>query len=79
MGRVGAVLTPVVTRLIGMDGILGGVQGAAMTTRGVFGAAMTSRGVLGEAMTRGMPGAAMANTGGLPGTAMTTCGMPGDG
>ena len=79
VGRVGAVLTPVVTGLIGVDCIIGGVLGAAVTTRGVFGAAMTSRGVLGEAMTRGMPGAAMANTRGVPGTAMTTCGMPGDG
>ena len=79
MGRVGAVLAPVVTALIGVDGMVGGVLGAAMVTRGVFGAAMTIRGVLGAAKTRGMPGAAMANTRGVPGTAMTTCGMLGDG
>ena len=59
-----AVLTPVVTGLIG----------AAMAR----GAAMTTRGVLGAAMARGMPGAAMTlTTGGVPGTAMTTGGVPG--
>ena len=79
VGRVGAVLKPLVTTLIGVHGMIGGVLGAAMVTRGVFGAAMTIRGVLGAAMTRGMLGAAMANTRGVPGTAMTTCGMPGDG
>ena len=63
-----AVLTPVVTGLIGVGGRIGGVLGAAMTTRGVLGAAMA----------RGMPGAAMTlTTGGVPGTAMTTGGVPG--
>ena len=53
-----AVLTPVVTGLIGVGGRIGGVLGAAMTTRGVLGAAMA----------RGMPGAAMTlTTGGVPG------------
>ena len=62
-----AVLTPVVTGLIGVGGRIGGVLGAAMTTRGVLGAAMA----------RGMPGAAMTLTiGGVPGTAMTTGGVP---
>ena len=66
VGMIGAVavLTPVVTGLIG----------AAMAR----GAAMTTRGVLGAAMARGMPGAAMTlTTGGVPGTAMTTGGGPG--
>ena len=63
-----AVLTPVVTGLIGVGGRIGGVLGAAMPTRGVLGAAMA----------RGMPGAAMTlTTGGVPGTAMTTGGVPG--
>ena len=63
-----AVLTPVVTGLIGVGGRIGGVLGAAMPTRGVLGAAMA----------RGMPGAAMTLTiGGVPGTAMTTGGVPG--
>ena len=53
-----AVLTPVVTGLIGVGGRIGGVLGAAMPTRGVLGAAMA----------RGMPGAAMSlTTGGVPG------------
>ena len=68
MGMIGAVavLTPVVTGLIGVGGRIGGVLGAAMTTRGVFGM-----------MARGMPGAAMTlTTGGVPGTAMTTGGVP---
>ena len=70
VGMIGAVavLTPVVTGLIGVGGRIGGVLGAAMTTRGVLGAAMA----------RGMPGAAMTlTTGGVPGTAMTTGGVPG--
>ena len=70
VGMIGAVavLTPVVTGLIGVGGRIGGVLGAAMTTRGVLGAAMA----------RGMPGAAMTLTiGGVPGTAMTTGGVPG--
>ena len=72
-----AVLTPVVTGLIGVGGRIGQVLGAAMPTRGVLGAAMA----------RGMPGAAMTlttggvlgtdmTTGGVPGTAMTTGGVP---
>ena len=70
MGRVGAVavLTPVVTGLMGVDGRIGGALGAQVTHRGVVGAAMA----------RGMPGAAMAfTTVGVPGTAMTTGGVPG--
>ena len=63
MGTIGAVavLTPVVTGLIGVGvgGRIGGVLGAAMPTRGVLGAAMA----------RGMPGAAMT-TGGVLGAAM---------
>ena len=60
-----AVLTPVVTGLLGVGGRIGGVLGAAMPTRGVLGAAMA----------RGMPGAAMTlTTVGVPGTAMTTGG-----
>ena len=58
MGRVGAVLTPVVTALIDVDCMIGGVLGAAMT-RGMPGAAVafTIRGVPGTAMTTGgMPG-----------------------
>ena len=73
-----AVLTPVVTGLIGVGGRIGGVLGAAMTTRGVLGAAM-ARGMPGAAMTLttgGVPGTAMT-TGGVPGTAMTTGGVPG--
>ena len=54
-----AVLTPVVTGLIGVGGRIGGVLGAAMPTRGVLGAAMA----------RGMPGAAMTS-GGVLGAAM---------
>ena len=68
-----AVLTPVVTGLIGAAM----ARGAAMTTRGVFGAAM-ARGMPGAAMTLtigGVPGTAMT-TGGVPGTAMTTGGVP---
>ena len=62
-----AVLTPVVTGLIGVGGRIGGVLGAAMPTRGVLGAAMA----------RGMPGAAMTlTTGGVLGTAMTSGGVP---
>ena len=64
-----AVLTPVVTGLIGVGGRIGGVLGAAMTTRGVLGAAM-ARGMLGAATT--------LTTGGVPGTAMTTGGVPGN-
>ena len=72
-----AVLTPVVTGLIGVGGRIGGVLGAAMTTRGVLGAAM-ARGMPGAALTLtvgGVPGTAMT-TGGVPGTAMTTGGVP---
>ena len=70
VGMIGAVavLTPVVTGLIGVGGRIGGVLGAAMTTRGVLGAAM-ARGMLGAAMT--------LTTGGVPGAAMTTGGLPG--
>ena len=68
---------PVVTGLIGVGGRIGGVLGAAITTRGVLGAAM-ARGMPGAAMTLtvgGVPGTAMT-TGGVPGTAMTTGGVP---
>ena len=69
-----AVLTPVVTGLIGVGGSIGGMLGAAMATvvTGLSGVGGSIGGVLRAAMTRGMPR-------GVPGTAMTTGtgGVPG--
>ena len=76
-----AVLTPVVTGLIGvirLGGRIGGVLGADLVQRCMTGVACGMTGVLGAAMARGMTGSAMhppLTPGGVLGTAMAR-GMP---
>ena len=74
-----AVLTPVVTGLLGVGGrtCRGGKVNSSWIEK--YKSSTIRKGDIeraGAAMARGMPGAAMT-TGGVPGTAMTTGGVPG--